>query len=168
MDNAAGEYLFDADAQGRPIIAEGWVIKRDGVRNPAVNREVTRGLRRFHAGHLIPNTFNGPSIRDNLVPMPEVMNLSYVKAVENMVGRHLQNGPVYLKVGVEYSGDSKVPDVIRHRIYRLGEQGMEMLPAGDITTNLGAMPSTAMGKVTLPRDFLSADPAKGVITETPQ
>ena len=163
-----GDYVFAEDSLGRPTEAEGWLVKTKGGRDPKAQAAVTDGLTGYHGGHLIPDTFGGPGTARNLVPMPEVTNLSYVKAVENAVGRHLEEGPVYLKVNVEYSGVGKVPSTVRHRFYRIGPDGMEMIPGGDVTTNLGITPSARMGAVTTPKDFLSPDPTKGVINKLPQ
>jgi hypothetical protein len=171
VEKPPGDYVFTQDGAGRPLEAEGWLIKRQaGVRvdDKAVHAEVTRGLDGYHAGHLIPDTFQGPSAAKNLVPMPETTNLSYVKGIENAVGRHLQEGPVYLKVTVQYAGPGKVPSMVRHRFYRMGPQGMEMVAGGDISTNLGITPSVPMGKVVPPKDFLSPDPTKGVANKLPQ
>jgi hypothetical protein len=170
VEKPPGEYLFNKDPAGRPLEAEGWLMKREGVRvdDKAVHAEVTRSLEGYHAGHLIPDTFKGPSSPENLVPMPETTNLSYVKAIENAIGRHLHEGPVYLKVTVDYVGPGKAPSMVQHRFYRMGPKGMEMLPGGYITTNLGITPSVPMGKVVAPKDFLSPDPTKGVANKLPQ
>jgi hypothetical protein len=171
-----GTYTFQADLQGRPIEAEGWLLRTEAPIDSRVHAEVTQGLDGYHAGHLIPRQFNGPSSKQNLVPTPGVTNVSYIKAVENLVNRHLAEGPVYLKVSVRYTGPGKVPSTVQHKLYRLGESGMEQIPGGDITTNLGMKPSVPLGgvidpktgKPIPPKDFLSPDSKKGVANDLPQ
>jgi hypothetical protein len=171
-----GTYSYVTDVQGRPLEAEGWLLRAEAPLDGRVHTEITKGLDGYHAGHLIPRQFNGPSSKQNLVPTPGVTNVSYIKAVENLVNRYLADGPVYLKVTVRYSGPGKVPSTVQHKLYRLGDGGMEQIPGGDITTNLGMKPSGPMGamidprtgKPIQPKDFLSPDPTKGVANDLPQ
>lgn len=172
----AGEYQFTTDTQGRPILAEGWLLKATSADNPAAHAQVTQGLKDFHAGHLIPRIYNGPSSLQNLVPTSARMNTSYIKSVENMITRHATEGAVYLQVIVKYDGTSKIPSSVQHKLYKLVNGKMEPIPGGDVTTNnLGNTPGVPMGQIIdqvtgkpiKPKDFLSTDPTKGVSGKLP-
>ena len=95
--------------------------------------------------------------------MPSRINQSNVKMVEKAVGRYLDEGPVYLRVTLRYDGPSKTPSLVQHQMFRMGAEGMEPIPAGDISTNNAVFPSKPVGAVVKPRDFMSPDPNKGVV-----
>jgi hypothetical protein len=171
INKSPGQYEFTPSASGRTEVAEGWVTNQAAPINKDVHRAVTQGLNGYHAGHLIPARFNGPSVANNLVPMPEVTNVSYVKSVENAVARHTAQGPVYLKVTVTYGSNSRVPSTVKHEFFRRTAAGkMEKIAGGDVITNVGDVPSAPMGQATdpytgkkvAPKDFLDPQNTKGV------
>jgi hypothetical protein len=173
--NAPGKVHFTAhaagSAAGKTRVVEGWLGHVPTNTNSAVHSAVTQGLTDYHAGHLFPARNGGESVFDNLVPMHKTHNLSYVKAVENAVNRHLQNGPAYLKVTVEYGSDPRMPSTITHEFFRKNAAGqMEKIAGGDIITNLEHIPSKSMGKIRdpytngpiKPKEWLDPDSKKGL------
>jgi hypothetical protein len=170
VDSAHGHFEFTSDARGRTIAAEGWLSNQAAVRDPAAQSSVSNGLTGFHAGHLIPARFGGPGGLKNLVPIPALINVSYVKAVENAIARHLSNGPVYLRVLVRYGGADPVPQLLTHEFYRQGRSGIEPIPGGEVTTFVPHVPSAPMGSIRdpytgrliSPREWLNPESTKGI------
>ena len=165
-----GTFTFAADASGRPLSAEGWLVTVAAGRDMAAQRGVSGHMRGYHAGHLIPARFGGPGTAANLVPMPDVMNTSYVKAVENAIARHLRFGPVYLRVTVDYHGAGPVPAGVRHELFtRNGKGALAPIPGGDVSTSVGIRPLSPMsrmidpytGRFVSPKDFLDPRSTKG-------
>jgi hypothetical protein len=171
VNKPPGQFEFTQNAGGRTAVAEGWLSNQAAPHDSTVQAEVTQGLTGYHAGHLIPARFGGPATRNNLVPMPELVNTSYVKSVENAVARYQAQGPVYLKVTVEYNGTGPVPSTVRHEFFRRSPAGqLEKIPGGDVTTTVDVIPSKPMGGATdpytgrriAPKDFLDPQNARGL------
>lgn len=153
LDRAVGDFVFTRDAEQRPLSAEGWLAGQPAARDPGAQASVSAGLPGYHAGHLIPAQFGGPGGTKNLVPMPGVVNTSYVAAVERAIGRYLTSGPVYLRVTVTYVGQGPVPARVRHELFRrTSATGISKLPGGDVITNVNARPGAPAGKMSNARD----------------
>ncbi len=168
---APGQFVFTPDALGRPMSAEGWLSAHPAPRNQADQSAVSRHMPGYHAGHLIPAQFGGPGDRKNLVPIPGIQNTSYVKAVENRLALLLKQGPVYVIVSVKYGGGGFVPATIQHEAFRRGPSGrLEMIPGGDVTTNVASTPSAPMshmvdpytGRRISPKEFLDPNSTRGL------
>ena len=169
--HTAGGFAFVQDSARRPLSAEGWIANEPAARDEAAQAAVSKGLSGYHAGHLIPARFGGPGHWRNLVPMPALVNLSYVAAVEGAIGRYLKSGPIYLRVTVEYSGDGPVPSHVRHELFR-GDAtaGLTRLPGGDVHTNVSHQPVYRMsqardpytGRRLRPKDFLDVTNTRGL------
>lgn len=165
-----GQFDFTHDALGRTIAAEGWLSGQAAERDAAAQEAVSGDRNGYHAGHLIPARFGGPGSLENLVPIPAVMNLSYVKAVENALARHLADGAVYLRVSVRYPGRDPVPQLLIHEFYRHGRNGIEEIPGSEVATAVGHVPSAAMGtmrdpytgRLISPKEFLNPTSTKGL------
>ena len=82
--------------------------------------------------------------------MPARVNTSYVKSVENEIGRCLATGPVYLRVTVDYGGAGPVPASVTHEFFHETPAGLRQYPNGFIITTVDAAPSVPMGGVTDP------------------
>lgn len=167
---ARGKFEFTTDAFGRIIAAEGWLSGHAAVRDAGAQASVSGDRPGFHAGHLIPARFGGPGGRENLVPIPALMNVSYVKAVENAIARHLSDGPVYLRVLVRYMGQDPVPQLLVHEFYRSGRNGLELIPGGEVTTFVHHVPSAPMGSIRdpytgrpiSPKEWMDPKSSKGI------
>jgi hypothetical protein len=165
-----GQFEFLPDALGRTIVAEGWLSEHAAARDAGAQASVSGDRPGYHAGHLIPARFGGPGSLENLVPIPAVMNVSYVKAVENAIARHLSDGPVYLRVSVQYAGRDPVPQLLVHEFFRPGRNGIERIPGGEVMTAVNHIPSIAMGRVRdpytgrliSPREFLDPESTQGI------
>lgn len=165
-----GRFEFTTDAFGRTTIAEGWLSEHPAARDSGAQASVSGDRPGYHAGHLIPARFGGPGSRENLVPIPAVMNVSYVKAVENAIARHLADGSVYLRVTVRYIGRDPVPELLTHEFYRRGRNGIEEIPGSGVLTAVGHIPSIAMGsvrdpytgRVIPPKEWMDPNSTKGL------
>ena len=177
IGNGPGDYHYNNDAKGRPLSAEGWLIRKKGGRIPGEQNKVTQGLKDYDGSHLIPDDFGGAGTVKNLVPMHKRHNRSYISAIEKQIGRYLAefgDGNVYVKVTVRYSGDSKIPNAVTHKFFGRTEKG-DIIDLGEVFTNLQDIPSQPMGKILMPdgtslkpKDFQSPDPRKGVASGTPE
>ncbi len=166
-----GQFVFTADPHGRPRTAEGWLGRQPAPRQQAAQDRVAGGLAGYHAGHLIPARFGGPGDERNLVPMPDVINVSYVKAVENAISRYLSQGTLYLHVSVEYRVPGPLPALVTHTLFRRSAGGrVEPIPGGRVITNVAAAPSSPMGsardpytgKALPPKEFLDPKSNRGL------
>ena len=163
-----GESVYYADSKGRPSGAEGWLRRQAAPRDEGAQRDVAGHLPGFDAAHLIPASLGGVGSHSNLVPMPAVLNRSYVRAVENMIARHLVHAEVFMRVEVSYIGEREIPTTILHQAFLLGAGGqLRPIPNGEVATSIHQTPGVAMGRVVRPRDFLSSDPFKGVANRFP-
>ena len=158
-----GTFTFTADAAGRPLAAEGWLVPLAAARDASAQHGVSGNMPGYHAGHLIPARFGGPGSAVNLVPMPDVMNTSYVKAVENAIARHLRFGPVFLRVTVDYRGAGPVPTTVHHELFTRGGAGaLVAIPGGHVSTSVDIRPIAPMGRaidpytgrLVAPKEFL--------------
>ena len=169
--SSPGNFEFTADDSGRPLSAEGWLVTERAARNHAAQKAVSAGLAGYDAGHLIPARFGGPGTAKNLVPMPAVVNRSYVSAIENAIARHAAFGPVFLRVTVSYSGEGRVPQSMRHELLTCRSSDTPSpVPGGDIYTNVEFIPFQAMGKLKdpytgqsiAPKEFHDISSTKGL------
>jgi hypothetical protein len=170
LGKGPGQFEFSLDQLGRTIVAEGWLSDHAAPRDASAQSLVAAHLPGYHAGHLIPARFGGPGCRQNLVPVPAVINVSYVKAVENAIARHRADGPVYLRVAVEYSGQDPVPRQVVHEFFRRRRGGLERIPGGEVLTAVKHVPAQAMGSMRdpytgrriSPKDFLDPSNTRGL------
>jgi hypothetical protein len=114
-----GNIRYAIDGQGRPRRAWGWLSKTEGKRSPTAQSRISQSLNRlmrefgldiqFHAGHLIGRQFGGSGTEENLVPMEQVINLSWYKAFEGAVASQVEetqgNELLYADVRVVYPDD---------------------------------------------------------------
>ena len=145
------QYTFTSNAYGQTIIAEGWLTNQMAPRHPTVQDAVAGHLPGFHAGRVIPAGFGGPGYRRNLVPMPDIINISYIKSVEHAIARHTVHGPLYLKGGVEYRGNHAIPSRVKHECFRRAPSGqLEKIPGGEVLASVPNIPPKRMGRMTDP------------------
>lgn len=170
LGKGPGQFEFTRDQLGRTVVGEGWLSEHAAPRDSGAQTAVAEHHPGHHAGHLIPARFGGPGTRQNLVPMPAVINVSYVKAVENAIARHQGGGPVYLRVAVEYSGPDPVPQQVVHEFFRRSSEGLERIPGGEVLTVVKHIPTQAMGSMRdpytgrriSPKDFLDPSNTGGL------
>jgi hypothetical protein len=122
-DPALNGYRHLVDQSGRPMMAEGPVRKLPGVRGPAQGAVSgpynVQEARMINAGHLIAREFGGSTEAFNLVPVPENINLSAMRAVERDVGMMVDmDQEIYLQVYPRYEGASRIPADVTYRIFR--------------------------------------------------
>jgi hypothetical protein len=151
INHKPGHDTFTSNTYGQTIIAEGWLTNHLAPRHPTDQNAVAGDLPGYHAGHLIPARFGGPGDKRNLVPMPEVINTSYVKSVENAIARHTVHGLVYLKVSVVYRGNHAIPSWVKHECFRRSPSGqLQKIAGGECITSVPDIPSKPMGGMTDP------------------
>ena len=164
-------FRFATDNRGRPTSAEGWITTTPAKRDERAQSRVTQFVSGLNGSHLIPACFGGPGDAQNLVPMPERVNKSYVSAIEKSIGRHLKYGPVYLRVTVAYRGEGPVPSSVRHEFFRQAPgEGVGTIPGGDVITSVDIMPGAKMsdaidlytGRRLAPKDFLDVTNRRGL------
>ncbi|MER7847414.1 DNA/RNA non-specific endonuclease [Kitasatospora sp. NPDC096077] len=119
-------YQLHADAQGRPdsaLAPAGTLVEQPGGRDSACTARVGHyadrdGLTGYDGGHLIADRFNGPSVRENLVPMQgtsvnRVVFLAFETAVVRCLRQWGAPATTY-RVSAHYPNNSTlVPDQVR-------------------------------------------------------
>ena len=106
------DYVFDRDAQGRTVRAEGPLCNPNRIENEhrstSAQKRIAGGTG-DHAGHLIGNQFGGPGGDENLVRMCPTLNLGKWKKMENQLVGLTKNNSVRVVVTVHYKGNSTKP-----------------------------------------------------------
>jgi len=127
------DYEFTNDGEGRPesaVADYGTLVRQDGGRDQRCEARVGQyaGVAAgYDGGHLIASFLNGPSIRENLVPMQGLtVNRDVYLTFERAIGRCLDKlGPGALKytVSVLYHSSGLVPGEI-HPHLTIAVQGV--------------------------------------------
>jgi hypothetical protein len=106
------DYVFDRDARGRTVRAEGPLCNPNRIENEhrstSAQKRIAGGTG-DHAGHLIGNQFGGPGGDENLVRMCPTLNLGKWKRMENQLVGLTKNNSVRVVVTVHYKGNSTKP-----------------------------------------------------------
>jgi len=130
VDQPKGQFDFSKDEQGRVTCVEGWLKKTN---EPRSNEE--KGFQKelqekapkddkekalYNSSHIVPHELGGKG-KDNLVLMPERINKSFVRSIEQELGKQLESAPtdkgVYLKASLAWGESKTAPEKIRYEAF---------------------------------------------------
>lgn len=130
IDQPKGQFDFSKDEQGRVTCVEGWLKKTN---EPRSNEE--KGFQKklqekapkddkekalYNSSHIVPHELGGKG-KDNLVLMPERINKSFVRSIEQELGKQLESAPtdkgVYLKASLAWGESKTAPEKIRYEAF---------------------------------------------------
>lgn len=134
-ERAAGDWVTRSDALGRTTSIEGWLVagapKRDAAERKAqqeLRSELPDDGRRYDASHLIAVAFGGRG-EENLVLAPELVNRSYMRAIELALGAASrsaveESSRLYVRCRVEWEeGRTVLPRAVCYEAFRETDAG---------------------------------------------
>ena len=106
-----GNFTSYIDDKGRPCLNKVNNVKIKEIGRDSLNIQKDTSYRESdHRGHLIADSFGGPTSPENIVPQAKSVNLSKMAKVENLVRDYVKKGAeVDYEIKMNYVGDSKRP-----------------------------------------------------------
>ncbi|MEB3189908.1 MAG: DNA/RNA non-specific endonuclease [Snowella sp.] len=130
IDQPKGQFNISKDEKGRVTCVEGWLKKTDEPRSneeKGFQKELqekapkdNEGKALYNSSHIVPHELGGKG-EDNLVLMPERINKSFVRSIEQDLNTQLETAPTdqgcYVKASLDWGESDTIPDKIRYEAF---------------------------------------------------
>lgn len=116
-----GNFTAITDSYGRPVLNEMKNVQlREGNRQSLNITRTSEYQPGYERGHIIADSFGGPSTAENIIPQLKDVNRGEFKDLEAIVRKLKQDNPdrvVDYKVKTNYSGQSKCPSSFEPEVF---------------------------------------------------